>query len=650
MSDPVYLDVVFAVPADGPFTYSCSEPYTLGRRVTAPFGRRSLTGFVVEIHDSQPKVPFEIKSVTRLVDAEPIYGHDEIELAGWISRMYLCSVGEALSCILPGGRRDSSMPAVPETDIVAHEPRSLSGRQRNALDGILGGEPAVSYLYGITGSGKTEVFLQAAERILAEDGGVIYLVPEIALTYQLVEDVKARFGDLAAVLHSGLTPSQRLSQWRVIRSGQARFVVGARSAVFAPVRNLGLVVIDEEHEGSYKSGSTPRYHARQVAMYRCSRAGARLVMGSATPSVEAWHQMTVGGFDRYELTERLSGGSMPTIDVVDMRGEQGSISRSLTAAIRETLEEERQVILFLNRRGFAYFFHCRTCGYEMRCNRCSVSLTYHKFHGRMVCHYCGFSRKPVDVCPECGSLDVGYSGFGTERIEEEVRTLFPNVAVSRVDTDAVRRKGSLERILNEFRNGEIRILLGTQMVAKGLNFPGVKLVGVVMADTGLHLPDFRAWERSFALLVQVSGRAGRFTPDGRVIVQTYSPDNPAIASAARNEIDHFYSREISIRRGLRFPPFARLFRLVFRSKDRSKALAVAVEYAAALSGRLPAGDMAMGPAECPLFVISGNSRYQLIVKSGSFNRAHAALREAVASIKKRSGVYVEIDVDPVDLL
>ncbi|MBA7681494.1 Primosomal protein N' [subsurface metagenome] len=342
---------------------------------------------------------------------------------------------------------------------------------------------------------------------------------------------------------------------------------------------------------------------------------------------------------------------MPEIEIQDLKREAGPISRSLIAEIRKAHSEGRQSILFLNRRGFSYYFHCRSCGYEMTCKNCSVSLTFHKSQNQMICHYCGYRARPVDICPECRSIDVGYSGYGTEHIEEEIARIFPDLIVKRIDTDTVRKKQYLRNILADFRAGKIDILLGTQMVAKGLNFPGVKLVGIISADTGLQLPDFRAAERTFNLIVQVSGRAGRSHPDGKVIIQTFRPDNETIRLAAQGKLDEYYRKELRVRKDLNFPPFSRLIRLVFRAKSSRKALKSAQEFMKRLS-RLTDEDSfnVLGPAECPLSVIAGNHRWQLLFQSESFSKAHRLIRETMESFQPLSGVYVEVDVDPVSLL
>ncbi|MCL2192350.1 MAG: primosomal protein N', partial [Treponema sp.] len=512
--------------------------------------------------------------------------------------------------------------------------------------------PLMFYLYGITGSGKTEVFLRAAQHMLNEGKSVIYLVPEISLTHQTAKLISGRFGPAAATLHSGMTPSERLSEWSRIRRGEAPIVVGPRSAVFAPVRNLGMIVIDEEHDGSYKSGNTPRYHARQTAIRRCSVEGAKLVMGSATPSAEAWKLMGDGTIKRLDLSLRLSGGSMPEIKPVSLAKAEGCLTAELKREIRETALMKRQTILFLNKRGFAHFFHCPTCDYEQTCKRCSVSLTWHKSKGRALCHYCGYSETPPSSCPKCGSLEASYRGFGTEMIEEEVRRTFPDLRVRRADADATSKQGALEETLESFRAGLVDILLGTQMVAKGLNFPGVRLVGVVLADTGLHLPDFRAAERTFALIVQVAGRAGRYFPDGKVIVQTLRMGDPVITKSCAVDIEGFFETELVHRKALGFPPYTRLIRLSARCKDATRADAAMKRLADIAASLLPPGADMLGPAECPIGIINGNHRRHIILRGKSMGTLHGAARVMMERYEqgRDARVYIEVDVDPVSLL
>jgi primosomal protein N' (replication factor Y) len=508
------------------------------------------------------------------------------------------------------------------------------------------------YLYGITGSGKTEVFLRAAEYMLKAGKSVIYLVPEISLTHQTAELIAKRFGTAAATLHSGMSPSARLAEWARIRRGEIQIVIGPRSAVFAPVKNLGLIIIDEEHDGSYKSGNTPRYHARQTAIRRCSVEGAKLVMGSATPSAEAWKLMSEGTIKRLDLSLRLSGGAMPHIKPVSLEKTEGCLTEELKEEIRQTALMKRQTILFLNRRGFAHFYHCPSCGFEQTCRRCSVSLTWHKSKGRALCHYCGYSEPPPSACPRCGSLEAGYRGFGTEMIEEEVRRAFPELRIRRADADATGIKGQLEETLALFRAGRVDILLGTQMIAKGLNFPGVRLVGVILADTGLHLPDFRAAEKTFSLIVQVAGRAGRYFPDGKVIVQTLRMGDPVIARSCAVDVEGFFREELIQRKALQFPPYSRLIRISARSKDLARADAAMKRLAAIAAPLIPVGADILGPAECPISIINGNHRHHIILRGPSMGALHGAARVLLERYEKeRDGrVYIEVDVDPVSLL
>jgi primosomal protein N' (replication factor Y) (superfamily II helicase) len=651
-----YIELVFNLPLNTRFTYTIPDKIPspeLGCRVMAPFGRRKLAGFVVGFPSTAPASLKQLRDMERVIDETPLFDDNFLELAVWVSEMYHCSLGEALSAMTPTGRSEREAPGLgPDEEAYRAVPEQLSDDQAEALKAVTTGPPGLYYLDGITGSGKTEVFLRVAEFVLARGQSVIYLVPEIALTHQVVDTLRARLSAPCAVLHSRLTPSQRLREWNRVRSGEARVVIGARSAVFAPLKNLGLIVLDEEHESGYKSSSAPRYHARQVAMKRCAREGAYFLMGSATPSVEAWYLMEQGRIQRLVLRGRVAGGSLPDIDLIPLKGSDKALSKQLIAEIRATHSAGKQSILFLNRRGFAYFFHCRSCGYEMKCRSCSVNLTYHKQVGRMVCHYCGYKTQPVQVCPECGSLDLGYSGFGTERVEEELAAHFPDLRVGRLDSDSVRVKGSMEATIAAFRKGELDILLGTQMVAKGLNFPGVRLVGIIMADTGLQMPDFRAAERCFALIVQVAGRAGRFVPDGRVLVQSFRPEHAAVRLAVQGKREEFYRAELETRRVLGFPPFSRLIRIVVRGKKPELVRDTAEVVATSLRQQLQeqGGGELLGPADCPLAVISGNLRVQLLIRCESFDRVQRVLRSFLLQFETPRGLYLEIDVDPSALL
>lgn len=664
-----YLQIVLNLPLNQTFTYSCIEDSEdpsltpeIGKRAEVRFGNRKMTGFIVSVSDVIPEncpvTADKIKSVSKILDKEPLFSEDTYELAGWISRYYICSIGEAVFSIIPSkAKRESSASFFSiDDELSGKTTNKLSEEQRRAVEEITSSvknkKSLYHYLYGPTGTGKTEVFLQCAEWLLTQDKGVIYLVPEIGLTPQVVKAVTSRFGNTAAVLHSGLTPSQKLSEWRRIMHKEARIVIGARSAVFAPVPDLGLIIIDEEHDSSYKSGDTPRYHARQVAMHRCAGLKIPLVMGSATPSVEAWHLMKSNRLSSHTLTKRLAGGAMPVIKAIDLSkiNESGCISNELRDEIVKTLDNKKQVILFLNRRGFTHFFRCNSCGYEIKCKNCSVQMTYHKAENRLRCHYCGWSVQPPQSCPQCSSLDVGYSGFGTEYIESETHAKFPGARIIRIDTDSLTKKGELQEKLDAFRKGDYDIMLGTQMVAKGLNFPNLQLVGVILADTGLHMPDFRANERTFSLITQVAGRAGRYFPDGKVLVQTYNPLREPILYACTGQIEKFYTGELETRKILGFPPFSRLIRLVFRSANQLQAESFARDAANIFQKTLKNKADIIGPAECPILKISQNYRYQIILRSGNINILQQAVSDLMYNYTHPQSVYIEFDIDPVSLL
>ena len=647
-----FVDLAFDLPIDKRFTYRVPDggAAPVGARATAPFGRRTLTGFIVAAAD-RPPPGVEPRPLSRIVDGEPLVDGDLLALARWIAETYLCSLGEALAAIVPGGRRESPLQdAVQPATAGSH---ALTPAQRAALDGILRRPDGTSYLFGVTGSGKTAVFLEAARSTLSEGRSVIYLVPEIGLTHQVVAAFGAAFGALVAVIHSGLTPSQRLAEWRRLQQGSARIAVGARSAVFAPVRGLGLIVIDEEHDGSYKSSASPRYHARQVAAHRCRVAGARLIMGSATPSAEAFLRMRSGVIRRYDLPRRVGGGAPPRVRLVPSGPRRGVLGPELTDALRRVRAEGRQSILFLNRRGFSHYFHCRSCDYAMTCARCSVTLTLHRPSQALVCHYCGYRTRPLQACPECRSLDVRYAGFGTQRVEAELRRVLPDARIARADADSVRGRGTFAELLAGLRDGGIDVLVGTQMVAKGLDLPGVKLVGVVDADTSLRLPDFRAAERTFALLVQVAGRAGRAAPDGEVFIQSAHPHAAPIACAAAGQVAEFMDEELAVRREQRFPPFVRLLRMVVRGRDEGK-VADAVERLAAVLAAEPemaaAGADLLGPAPCPIAKVAHNHRHHLLLRAPALRPVLTAVRRRLNRLRLEPGVHLEIDPDPVAVL
>lgn len=517
-------------------------------------------------------------------------------------------------------------------------------------------------LHGVTGSGKTEVYLQAIARVLARGRQAIVLVPEISLTPQTVGRFRARFGSRVAVLHSALSDGERFDEWLRIRRGEVDIVVGARSAIFAPVQRLGMVIIDEEHESTYKQESVPPYHAREVAEERCRRAGAVLVLGSATPAVETYWRAERGQFERVELPERVDGRPLPPVELVDMREELRAFNRSvfsrrLQEALDETLGRGEQAILFLNRRGYNTFVLCRACGEAITCPNCAVALTYHlpgpgaPHPQRLECHYCGHMAPVPRTCPSCGSDKIRYLGAGTERVEAELRELFPRARILRMDVDTTRRKGAHGEILGAFSRGEADILIGTQMVAKGLDFGRVTLVGVVLADTTANLPDFRAGERTFQLITQVAGRAGRGEQPGRALVQTYMPDHPAILAAARGDVAGFYRQELAWRQARGYPPFADFVRLLFTGSTEAEVAAAARAAHAALAPYSNQRLEVREPGPAPLSRLRGQWRYHLLLHGPDRQAMVEAVRSALAG-RRLPGreVRLSVDVGPYTIL
>ena len=512
-------------------------------------------------------------------------------------------------------------------------------------------------LEGVTGSGKTEVYLKAIEAALSVGRGALMLVPEIGLTPAVAGQFQQRFGERVAMLHSAFHDAERAQEWRRIRSGAASVVVATRSGVFAPVRELGLIVVDEEHDQSYKQQEAPRYHGRDVAIVRARDAGAVVVLGSATPSLESRFNAERGKYTRLELPERIEQRPMPVVKLIDMRQEfletrkNATFSRALVDAITERLANGEQTMLLLNRRGFSSFVACRACGHRLECVHCSVTLTYHRRDRRMLCHYCNYSERVPERCPKCDSEYIQFLGLGSERLEAELHGAFPKARVARLDRDSVHGKRDYETILSAFREGSYDILAGTQMIAKGHDIPNVTLVGIVNADGGLALPDFRAAERTFQLLTQASGRAGRGTIPGIVLIQTINPDHYAIRGAAAQNYQAFYEKEIEFRRMMSYPPFASLASIIVRGTREEEALS-----RSAALGRLlqpsPEGIRVMGPAAAAVARLKNEYRYQILIKAAARKRLNEVLTEIrrFARAEKWNPVSLVIDVDPVTLM
>jgi primosomal protein N' (replication factor Y) len=622
------------------FTYEVPDDVQPGAVVEVRFGNAKRRGVVTEVDVAPPK-GIETAAVERVVEELP---RPLVELALWIAEYYGSTPGRALALIAPVQRKargERAQPAVRDSLPGEAEPAELSSSQRAALDRIVGafdtGESANFLLYGATGSGKTEVYLQACAIALERGRGAIVLVPEIALTPQTVGRFRARFGERIAVLHSSLTEAERRDERVRIASGDAPIVVGARSAVFAPVPRLGVICVDEEHDASYKQESDPRYDARTVAAKRAALESAVAVFGSATPRPESW-----GKLERLDLGGRLSG-PLPPVLVVDLRREAGyPLSSPLLAALGAIEEHGGKAILLLNRRGVAPALHCRACGLTLRCVNCDVALVLHG-DGLLRCHHCGHTEPKPETCPACHSTELARLGAGTQKLERELEAKLPELERIRLDADAVEKPGALAAALKRFAAADRVVLVGTQMVAKGHHFSGVALAAVVDADTGLGMPDFRAEERTFQLLTQLAGRSGRDAP-GRVLVQTFQPDSRAIELAARHDVSRFLDSELERRRTLGYPPFSHLVRIVVAGPEPDAPLQALLELKEGLTGNL------LGPA--PLLRLRGRYRAQLVAKTDQPRRLAAQasrLLSAGAPAMRRAGLTAVVDVDPQSL-
>jgi primosomal protein N' (replication factor Y) len=616
------------------FTYEVPDDTAVGAIVRVPFGRSRARGIVTELVDAPPE-GVTARPVESVVGAIPA---PLVELALWLADYYGSTPARALALVAPAApkrRKEQPPPAERQALGGEAEPAQLSEEQRAAVARIVDGAPGNVLLFGATGSGKTEVYLQACGVMLERGLGAIILVPEIALAPQTVGRVRARFGDRVAILHSALTEAERRDERERIASGEARIVVGARSAVFAPIRGLGLIVVDEEHDPSYKQDSDPRYDARTVAAKRASLEGAVAVYGSATPRPESW-----AALERLELGGRI-GASLPPVRIVDLRREAGyPLSAPLLDGLRRVAENRSKAILLLNRRGVAPALHCRACGTTIRCPNCDVALVLHG-DGSLRCHHCGFSRDAPAACPACGSPDLARLGAGTQKLERDLARELPDLERIRLDADAVAKPEQLAASLARFAAAEGAVLLGTQMVAKGHHFEGVELAAVVDVDTGLGLPDFRAEERTFQLITQLAGRSGRDAP-GRVLVQTFQPDARPIVHAARHDVVRFLGEELDRRRALEYPPFAHLVRIVVTGPTIEPVVQALDELKAGIRDA-----ELLGPAA--LLRLRGRQRAQLVAKTPHPRRIAsqaAHLLSAAAPAMRRAGLTAVVDVDP----
>lgn len=657
-------EVVFPLPLDKIFHYripsSLRASLIPGQRVEVHFGRQKKIGYLVGFQ-KKSEYP-KLKDILAPYHPELVLSEELLTLSRWLADYYLCSQGEALSAIFPVHLRKGKnmLSPLPSFERPVFSSLPLTEHQRQVVEKIKRSielsEHRVFLLHGVSASGKTEVYFQMIDLCLKKNREVIYLVPEIALTPQFVERIQRRFGN-SGLWHSRLSAREKYSYFLAARDGQIKIMLGTRSAIFAPFSNLGLIIIDEEHEFTYKQDKKPFYHAREVVLKRAELKRAVVILGSATPSLESYYLALKGKFTLLELPERVEERELPQIKIADLRkeikrGNTSVLSRELKEALSECLGRKEQAILFLNRRGYSTFLFCRRCGYVAKCPRCQLSLVHHQAENVLRCHYCRYQEKPPIRCPSCSNPRLYFGGTGTEKVENEIHRLSPNARLHRVDLDTTRRKGAYHKIYHTFKNEEIDILIGTQMIAKGFDFPKVSLVGIVNGDTALHLPDFRAAERTFQLVTQVSGRAGRGEIPGKVVLQTHCPQHYVFLAAAEHNYQEFYRQEITLRRELGYPPCTHLVRILFRGRKLERVRKLAQEiYEEIVSKKKYLRDKKIniiGPAPAAYPCIGGKYRWQILLK-GEIEKLKKVF-DFLKNNQRRGGVQVSFIVDPLDML
>jgi len=649
-----YINVALPIKINSLFLYSIEEDIDLteitGRRVLVNFNGKNIRGYAVS--EGSFTNDFKIKPIKKIIDNRKIFTDDMVNFANWIADYYFAGIGEVLSLMIPKGVKPAENITGNHKNIISNK---LSNIQQVIYDNIINdinNNIKKFYLYGITGSGKTEIYIKLIEYTLKQNKNIIFLVPEIAISYQTLEYLKKIFGTKCAILHSNLKGSIRLREYIRLLDNEAKIVIGTRSALFAPISNLGLIIIDEENDHSYKSEENPRFHARTAAQYLALKNDSIIILGSATPSIESWYYTKKNYFKLYLLKERYGGAELPDVEIVDNSTliTKKNISPQLASEINNRLKNNEQVVLLQNRRGFSNFIKCTDCSYIISCPRCNISLTYHKSKNKLICHHCGYKINYPDKCTKCNCEKLIKIGAGTERIEDEIAKMFSHAVIERMDRDSLKNENDYKHILKKMEKGEIDILIGTQMIAKGLHFPKIKFVGIINADLILNIPDFKASERAFSLITQVSGRAGREGKKGHVMIQTYNPDHYSITTAKNNDYETFYKKEIEYRQLMKMPPFKRLIRLVIRGVEEKRVINDINNIYNLLNNKQTKNIEILGPAPCLFTKINYNYRYQILLKSDKITSMQKLVKENIKYFTVHYKNYLEIDIDPVNLL
>ncbi|NBX67573.1 MAG: primosomal protein N' [Proteobacteria bacterium] len=668
------VDVAIPVRVANSFHYlideSSARDLSMGSVVSVPFGSRTTYGFVVGFPEKAEVESSKLKNVLDVLVANPVFDEQMFKFLKWVSDYYCHPLGEVIATAIPKAfwtpRKKIAKEIKRSPEARAQNPLQieyeLNPFQKSAVESILELSETRPYLlHGVTGSGKTEVYLNVLESMIQKDKTGIILVPEIALTPQLTQRFSSRFPNQIAVLHSDLTPKERIQQWDLITSGTAKIVIGARSAVFAPLKNIGVIVVDEEHETSFKQEDSLRYNARDLAVVRAKLLGAKVILGSATPSVETYQNAISARYVHLKLPERVNKRAMPKTQFVDIKDKHqwysqdiSWLSRTLVDSLSKTLQQGQQAMLYLNRLGFAHFLFCSDCGHTWRCRNCDVSLTYYQNPPILKCHYCGEQKKVPHSCEVCQGIRLDTMGLGTEQVEKTLQSIFPKARICRMDRGVIKNKKDLERILNRIHEREVDFIIGTQMIAKGHDFPGIALVGVLLADASLNLPDFRANERTFQVVTQVSGRAGRADTPGEVIIQALNPGHPVLLAASHQDQEEFYRTELATRKLFQFPPFHRAVMLRFQHTNPQRVETFANQVVriiqSELNRRFPKCQI-LGPTEAPISKVKKMYRWQCLVKTESVKEIQTLLKMLFDWEKlQKSNVKMAVDVDPINLL
>lgn len=660
-----YIDIVIdnkSRMTDSFYTYLCSnEDAVIGSKVYVPFARNKnlREGYIFDIRQSDDR-DLKFKEIDH-IDEDICLNGEMIETCKWMKKRYLVKYIDGVSCFTPMGRPSKRTLKQQPQVLPSADFKELTAEQQNAVDTLAlhidRHEHKIFLVHGVTSSGKTEVYINAIERVIAQGRTAIMMVPEISLTRQVIERFEKHFGSSAiAIMHSRMTKPQRYLQWQRIRNGGVQIVIGARSAVFAPLENIGIIIMDEEHESTYKSDMTPKYETLEVAIKRAGYYSGIVVLGSATPSVVSYQRAAEGIYHKIEMKKRFNDNPLPTVEIADMteetrNGNTGLLSRKLYNKINNTLQAGRQVILLLNRRGFATYTSCKNCGHVMKCPVCGISLTYHKDTNGLYCHFCGHKEPAFDICPECGESALVHTGAGTQKLEEEIDRLFPKYTYARLDLDAAQKAGVMNKILTSFAKHNTDILIGTQLIAKGLDFDNVGLVGIISADSSLNIPDFRASEKTFQLITQAAGRAGRGNLIGEVVIQTYSPDNYAVKAAAEYDYEGFCREELKLRKLMEYPPYCDLIRLIFSGEHEQRVKLQADKWYSELDKMIHTGHI-YRPQPAPVNKIKETYRYHIMIKCPKGKRGLflGALDKLNREIDSKTKVNVVIDINPYSFI